>query len=158
MQPADKDYCTACDYSEPDSFDERIARPQLIMLLVNIVVWWIIVAFIDGSLWKLFVRVPVSQKEHGEGVDLDIIEEENEVKKSTVGDLPIRIYGANKTYTTWKDNCKMERVEAVKRVSVGLKPGDCFALLGISGAGKTTMFKMITGEITPTAGQMSIKG
>lgn len=36
--------------------------------------------------------------------------------------------------------------------------GECFALLGISGAGKTTMFKMITGEIQPTEGQMSIVG
>lgn len=31
-------------------------------------------------------------------------------------------------------------------------------MLGISGAGKTTMFKMITGEIQPTSGQMSIIG
>lgn len=31
-------------------------------------------------------------------------------------------------------------------------------MLGVSGAGKTTMFKMITGEIMPSEGQMSIIG
>lgn len=46
----------------------------------------------------------------------------------------------------------------MKRVSFGLQYGECFALLGISGAGKTTMFKMITGECEPTEGQMEIIG
>lgn len=67
------------------------------------------------------------------------------------------IYGAKKNYSNWV-KCKNEKIEAVKRVSFGLEYGKCFALLGISGAGKSTMFKMITGEILPTEGQMMIKG
>ena len=34
---------------------------------------------------------------------------------------------------------------AVKNISFGLEYGECFALLGISGAGKTTLISMITG-------------
>ena len=41
---------------------------------------------------------------------------------------------------------------AVQRVSFGLEYGECFALLGVSGAGKTTTFKCLTGEEIPSAG------
>ena len=30
--------------------------------------------------------------------------------------------------------------------------GECFGLLGINGAGKTTSFKMLTGQLTPSNG------
>jgi len=46
----------------------------------------------------------------------------------------------------------------VKNVSFGLEFGECFALLGVSGAGKTTLFKCLTGEIRPTSGQLTIQG
>lgn len=36
--------------------------------------------------------------------------------------------------------------------------GDCFALLGISGAGKTTTFKCLTGEEYPDTGVLNING
>lgn len=47
---------------------------------------------------------------------------------------------------------------AVERTSFGLDYGECFALLGVNGAGKTTTFKSLTGEITPTSGDISING
>jgi ABC-type multidrug transport system ATPase subunit len=47
---------------------------------------------------------------------------------------------------------------AVDKVSFGLEYGECFALLGVSGAGKTTTFKCLTGEEKPTEGQVSVNG
>lgn len=41
---------------------------------------------------------------------------------------------------------------AVKRTCVGVKSGECFGLLGINGSGKSTTFKMLTGEIQITSG------
>lgn len=41
---------------------------------------------------------------------------------------------------------------AVKQTCVGVKQGECFGLLGINGSGKSTTFKMLTGEISMTAG------
>ena len=43
-------------------------------------------------------------------------------------------------------------VVAVDKVSFGLEYGECFALLGVSGAGKTNCFKCLTGEVQPTSG------
>jgi branched-chain amino acid transport system ATP-binding protein len=49
-------------------------------------------------------------------------------------------------------------VQAVRKVSFGLEYGECFALLGISGAGKTSIFKCLTGELYPTSGKLTING
>lgn len=49
-------------------------------------------------------------------------------------------------------------VQAVKNVSFGLEFGECFALLGVSGAGKTTLFKCMTGEIYPSSGELTVMG
>lgn len=94
------------------------------------------------------------------GVDEDILNEEASVEKNTDSKLPIRIFGTKKVYNNYTKmkGCAPEKISAVKRISFGLEYGECFALLGISGAGKTTTFKMITGEILPSEGQMSILG
>ena len=47
---------------------------------------------------------------------------------------------------------------AVEDVSFTITKGECFALLGVNGAGKTTVFKMLTGDINPTSGKAYIKG
>ncbi len=47
---------------------------------------------------------------------------------------------------------------AVNKVSFSLKKGELFGLLGPNGSGKTTMIKMLTGQIKPTAGSATILG
>jgi len=41
---------------------------------------------------------------------------------------------------------------AVSNVSFGVHPGECFGLLGVNGAGKTTAFRMLTGDETRSDG------
>jgi len=43
-------------------------------------------------------------------------------------------------------------------LNFGLVPGECFALLGVTGAGKTSTFKCLTGEIKPDGGSLHIGG
>jgi ABC-type multidrug transport system ATPase subunit len=45
---------------------------------------------------------------------------------------------------------------AVKNITVGMPRGQCFGLLGINGAGKTSTFRMITGEFAPSAGDTKV--
>jgi ABC-type multidrug transport system ATPase subunit len=47
---------------------------------------------------------------------------------------------------------------AVDRLSFGLEYGECFALLGVTGSGKTTTFKCLTGHEKPTNGSVRING
>ncbi len=41
---------------------------------------------------------------------------------------------------------------AVRGLTVGIKQGSCFGLLGLNGAGKTTVLKMLTNETNPSGG------
>ncbi|XP_063895450.1 uncharacterized protein LOC110380322 [Helicoverpa armigera] len=43
---------------------------------------------------------------------------------------------------------------AVANLTLGIPPGQCTALLGQNGAGKSTTFSMLTGEVRPSAGQL----
>ena len=47
---------------------------------------------------------------------------------------------------------------AVKGISFTLKPSECFGLLGVNGAGKTTSFKMLTGDEFITKGNVLLNG
>ncbi len=53
---------------------------------------------------------------------------------------------------------KFCELTAVNQVSFDIKPGECFALLGANGAGKTTSLKMITGLLKPDEGNILING
>lgn len=75
--------------------------------------------------------------------------EERRVADTNVKDLPVRVNKIRKEYG---------KVIAVDKISFGLEHGECFALLGVSGAGKTNCFKCLTGEIKPTKGDVTING
>jgi len=47
---------------------------------------------------------------------------------------------------------------AVKGVSLGIPNGECFGLLGINGAGKSTTLGILSGDIFPSAGQATLSG
>ncbi|MDQ3809614.1 MAG: ABC transporter ATP-binding protein [Chloroflexota bacterium] len=49
-------------------------------------------------------------------------------------------------------------VEAVRDVSLEVPRGAILGIIGPSGSGKTTLVRMLTGTLTPTAGQVSVLG
>nr|CDS20850.1 ATP binding cassette sub family A [Echinococcus granulosus] len=53
--------------------------------------------------------------------------------------------------------CYPKKVKpAVNELTFGVRPGECFGLLGVNGAGKTTTFNMLTTTIHPTSGTILI--
>ena len=46
---------------------------------------------------------------------------------------------------------------AVNKIDLTIKQGELFALLGVNGAGKTTIIKMLSGLILPTSGEIIIE-
>ena len=55
------------------------------------------------------------------------------------------------------DLCKQYgALEAVNHLSFTVKRGECFGLLGINGAGKSSCFKMIGGSVMPTSGTIML--
>jgi len=49
-------------------------------------------------------------------------------------------------------------VAAVDNVSISVQEGALFGLLGPNGSGKTTMIKMLTGQVRPTGGSATVLG
>jgi ABC-2 type transport system ATP-binding protein len=49
-------------------------------------------------------------------------------------------------------------VTAVNHISLSVAEGELFGLLGPNGSGKTTMIKMLTGQIRPTSGSARVVG
>lgn len=66
----------------------------------------------------------------------------------------IKIKNLEKTYSS----CFSNSNHAIRNVSFCLEYGDCFALLGVNGAGKSSLFKCLTNEILPEKGNIYING
>lgn len=74
----------------------------------------------------------------------------------------VRIEGLRKVYLARTrqglfKSVKRE-VEALKGVSLAIRPGELFGLLGPNGAGKTTLIKCLTTLLSPTSGRAWING
>ncbi|WAR31434.1 ABCA2-like protein [Mya arenaria] len=49
-------------------------------------------------------------------------------------------------------------VKAVDNLTFSVPRGECFGLLGVNGAGKTSTFRMLTGDLRPTFGDVKLLG
>jgi ABC-type uncharacterized transport system ATPase subunit len=85
-------------------------------------------------------------------LDSDVLQEEERVRR--VKTDVIRVADFRKAYQTKTGKPFL----AVERISFGLDYGECFALLGVNGAGKSTTFKSLTADTDPTEGEISVAG
>ena len=65
----------------------------------------------------------------------------------------IQVNNLTKTYGKGKD-----KIVAVNEVSFDVSPGEIFGLIGPDGAGKTSIFRMLTTVLLPDSGAASIEG
>jgi ABC-type multidrug transport system ATPase subunit len=80
--------------------------------------------------------------------DQDPFKEQQRVKN--VSDCAVKVENLDKSYTYGE--------LAVDNLSFALNYGECFALLGVTGAGKTSTFKCLTGEEWADSGKLSLGG
>ena len=75
--------------------------------------------------------------------DEDVIREMELVDNTPPEEYTVRVNKLRKVYMMENNRHKV----AVDQVSFGIKNGEVFTLLGVNGAGKTSTFKILSGEI-----------
>jgi len=124
-----------------------------LILILHFFVNTAILFAIEKDLFSCFRNLSAQQippKAENLTMDDDVLREEERVRinKTDV----IRVCDFRKAYTTVVGKPFL----AVERISFGLDYGECFALLGVNGAGKSTTFKSLTADTNPTEGEISV--
>ncbi|GFR62998.1 ATP-binding cassette sub-family A member 1 [Elysia marginata] len=96
--------------------------------------------------WMCLSKAPKSRLDRD---DVDVAREKQRVLNGAAQDDVLRLEGLSKVY--WRPGRK-GKMTAVDQLYVGVPKGQCFGLLGVNGAGKSTTFKMLTGDVTVTQG------
>lgn len=150
------------DTETPDPLSYAVAGLGLIFLIASIPVYWILITLFELKLVDFLLckkgskedksapsRQSIMNAHMSQVHDEDIAEEVKRIKARDSDSMLVKVEDVTKKYGG---------VRAVNNISFGLDNGECFALLGVSGAGKTSIFKCLTGEIYPTSGSLTIKG
>lgn len=82
--------------------------------------------------------------------DEDVLQEEVRVASGAADDCSVVVKDFKKIYPGGK--------YAVKGMSIAIPTGECFGLLGINGAGKSSALNMLSGEFRPTSGSAHLAG
>ena len=162
--------------NKPTVFSERGSRNELIYLSVTTGFLILLLSIIESwqSIFKscskkkskkaLSFRNEMSptldtNPELSKIVDEDVLAEDIMVQDQV---LPFEVYVSNlqKYYSTSPLNCMIgsKVKKAVDGVSFGVEQGTVFCLLGTNGAGKTSTFKVLTGDEFATSGEACIRG
>ncbi|KAG7487889.1 hypothetical protein MATL_G00028350 [Megalops atlanticus] len=101
--------------------------------------------FISFRSWSEPVLPPLGPE------DQDVSKERDRVNSGRAhGDI-LTVKELSKVY-------KAGRKPAVDRLCLGIPRGECFGLLGVNGAGKTSTFRMLTGDTSITYGEAFLGG
>ena len=107
------------------------------------------------------MQKPILQNETSFEEDLrDEDETEIDVRKEKIAVLrrefdtdPVVVKNLQKVYRS-----RMRKFVAVNNLSFHVPKGECFGLLGVNGAGKTSTFNMLTGDAVPSGGKAILGG
>jgi len=92
--------------------------------------------------------------------DINITKEGLETDTTETTDfelLPSSVSESNSLFLVYELSKYYGKLMAVKEISFRVKPRECFGLLGVNGAGKSTTFRMLTGEEMSNSGIMYLK-
>uniref|UniRef100_A0AAV2MP22 ABC transporter domain-containing protein n=1 Tax=Knipowitschia caucasica TaxID=637954 RepID=A0AAV2MP22_KNICA len=134
-------------------FQWDIVTRGLVAMTIEGFVGFLITLLCQYNFLRKPPRVPVSVQPIDDD-DEDVACERRRVLRGDADQDVLKIRNLTKVYKSRK----MGRIVAVDRLCLGVRPGECFGLLGVNGAGKTSTFKMLTGDESTTGGEAFISG
>ncbi|OMJ95246.1 hypothetical protein SteCoe_1461 [Stentor coeruleus] len=145
--------------SEPGAFDWDITGANLFFMLLHFSVGSIVVFMIEWLSTVTFFRNLMAARDSGQSEykpDDDVERMKEEAKSTSPYDVAVKVSGLRKVYGNLFN--KSDVKVAMQEVSFIVRRQQAFALLGVNGAGKTTCFRILTGEYGPTSGEAYING
>lgn len=150
------------DLERESDFDFSLTGGNLIILFSHFLVWGLVLIVIENGgckicskLQKSIEKAKLSKIEERTDIDDDVLREEERVERIDPDHIAVRV---NKFSKVYKKFIQKSGTVAVQKASFGVNLGECFALLGTNGAGKSTCFKSLIGEVKPTKGNLTILG
>ncbi|CAB3224165.1 unnamed protein product [Arctia plantaginis] len=145
----------SCCISENEQFkwgEPGILR-YLVLLMMTCVLFWVLLMVVEyGILKRILTRKKEPPALDQSLLDNDVIAESeraHNVYNSNRADQALFAVDLTKYYKTYL---------AVNQISFCVNDGECFGLLGVNGAGKTSTFKMLMGEETISSGEAFVSG
>lgn len=150
--------CLRNDYIPNDNYlgwaDPGAGR-SVVFLFITTVLSWIGIAIVEcwpAVATALRLRA-TSVSPPREAEDMDVAQERARVEGSGNDKDLVRAVNLSKAFV--KED---QLMFAVKNLSFGIAEGECFGLLGVNGAGKSTTFSLLTGEQAPSGGASYLRG
>jgi ATP-binding cassette subfamily A (ABC1) protein 3 len=147
------------DKEQKGALNWDIAGADVIFLAAETVGYFALVFLVEWGKTVKSIRNLTAAKDPGparyepdDDVETENIEAENVAPES----VAVKVVNVRKVYGT--RFTKGEVKVAVEKVSFRVLNKECFALLGVNGAGKTSTFRILTGEYAPTTGNAYISG
>lgn len=140
-----------CDIGDIFKWKSPGIGQYLVVLAVCSLLWFTLLFLKEFHILKF--RVPFKKRSDASyQPDIDVKREQDRVHGLTTGEIKhtnIVVKDVTKYYGSFL---------AVKKVNLAIDHSECFGLLGANGAGKTTFFKMMTGEVGISSGEAWIQG
>jgi len=141
-------YRKLCDYGilpyveNPYSLENGGVGKYLVAFLAQIIIFWTLLMMMqvfDQFDLKMWIKKKIAK-----------IYKRNELEaENLVGDEKLIVKDLHKNYGNFK---------ALKGVNFDVAAGECVGLLGANGAGKSTTFKILTGQLQPNIGFAKVDG
>ncbi|KAM4813642.1 phospholipid-transporting ATPase ABCA3-like [Urocitellus parryii] len=138
---------------------ERVNKAKHIQYLSGVYTFnfWVSAIFWDFIIYIFgccLVLETVSKEFSGESDDEDVQNERQRIVEQSLESLNSTVVIKELT----KIYFQCPPILAVRNISVAIQEEECFGLLGLNGAGKTSTFQILTGEHIATSGDVFIKG
>ncbi|CAG9539480.1 unnamed protein product [Cercopithifilaria johnstoni] len=136
---------------------EKLGRVYVVMACAGFL-FWIILMMMNFKPLAVYIhdllsrirRTPSSLLLYENSLeDIDVKKERECISHKRNLDLCLAVRDLNKYYGN---------MHAVRNLTFGVERGECFGLLGVNGAGKTSTFDMLTGVSIPDRGEAFING
>nr|XP_033321242.1 retinal-specific phospholipid-transporting ATPase ABCA4-like isoform X1 [Megalopta genalis] len=174
----DGDCKNQLSYFHTEDTDMNLTECIIYLSVTPLIYFSLLIMLEEGVFKKFYIKMFGKHLRNAVDIKDDEVEKEKravalEIRKLKMHDLTNRIENDTKAVPNADSNC-LESLEnnndslflvyelskyygnlmAVREINFRVKQRECFGLLGVNGAGKSTTFRMLTGEEMPNSGTM----